>query len=59
MPGDLVAAGTCNNDPALLCDLDADCTKVTSSALTKDPAACEASGGLVGQGSVCTGCVLP
>jgi hypothetical protein len=57
MPGDLTAAGTCSNDAAVMCDLDADCTKV-SGTISKDPAACTAAGGVVGAGSVCSGCVV-
>ena len=57
VPGDLTAAGTCSNDALVACDLDADCTKV-SAAVTKDAAACTAAGGVVGTGSVCSGCVV-
>ena len=58
VPGDLTAAGTCSNDTLLACDTDADCTKVTG-ALTSDASACTASGGTVGEGSVCSGCLVP
>jgi hypothetical protein len=58
MPGDMMAAGTCSNDALVGCDVDADCTKV-SGALTKDADACMAAGGMVGAGSVCSGCIAP
>jgi hypothetical protein len=58
MPGDMVAAGTCSNDALVACDADADCTQVTG-ALTKDPDACVAGGGVIGAGSVCSGCAVP
>lgn len=58
MPGDLVATGTCSNDALVMCDVDTDCTKTTGT-LTKDPDACTAGGGVVGSGSVCSGCVVP
>jgi hypothetical protein len=58
MPGDTLAVGTCSNDALVVCDVDVDCTKLTGT-LTKDPAGCEAAGGTVGTGSICSGCVLP
>ena len=58
MPGDTTAAGTCSNDALLVCDVDTDCAKVTG-ALTKDADACTAAGGVVGAGSVCSGCSVP
>jgi hypothetical protein len=58
-PGDLVAAGTCSNDVALVCDTDAECT--TSRAhLVRDADACTADGGtVVDGGSVCEVCPPP
>lgn len=59
MPGDLVAAGVCSNDPALACDTAADCTK-SSASLASDEAACTERGGVaVGGGSVCDACPPP
>jgi hypothetical protein len=57
MPGDMTAGGTCSNDALVMCDLDADCTKV-SGALTKDADACVAGGGTAVSGSLCTGCTV-
>ncbi len=60
MPGDMVAAGTCSNDPAMVCDVSADCTK-SSSSIKHDADACAAAGGVVvvGGGSVCAACPPP
>ena len=59
-PGDMVAAGTCSNDPAVACDVSADCTK-SSSSIRHDADACAADGGVVvvGGGSVCAACPPP
>ena len=58
VPGDQTAAGTCSNDPARACDVDADCTTMTAS-MTKDADGCTAAGGTVTSGSVCSGCSMP
>ena len=60
VPGDMVAAGTCSNDPAVACDVSADCTK-SSSSIRQDANACAADGGVVvvGGGSVCAACPPP
>jgi PhzF family phenazine biosynthesis protein len=57
-PGDSVKGGICSNDAVLACDVDADCVVVTGT-LGDDPVACAAAGGVVAEGSVCSGCVLP
>jgi hypothetical protein len=58
-PGDLVAAGTCSNDVALVCDTDADCTK-SQAHLVRDGDTCTADGGtVVDGGSVCEACPPP
>ena len=58
-PGDAVPAGVCSNDPALPCDVAADCTK-SSGGLAKDEAICAERGGVaVGAGSVCDECPPP
>jgi hypothetical protein len=60
MPGDMVAAGTCSNQPTLACDLTSDCTTSTS-GIVHDATVCTADGGVVvdGGGSVCTLCPPP
>jgi hypothetical protein len=59
VPGDMVAAGACSNDAALVCDVDADCTK-SSGGIARDEAVCAERGGVVvGGGSVCTPCPPP
>jgi hypothetical protein len=58
-PGDATPAGTCSNDAAVVCDVDADCTK-SDATLARDGAACAERGGVdVGSGSVCTACPPP
>ncbi|HEY3189684.1 MAG TPA: hypothetical protein VGJ70_19500 [Solirubrobacteraceae bacterium] len=58
-PGDTVAAGTCSNDPALGCDVSADCTK-SEGKIARDEASCAERGGVaVGSGSVCAPCPPP
>ncbi|MGH7895055.1 MAG: hypothetical protein ACREQL_10315 [Candidatus Binatia bacterium] len=56
MPGNLVAEGSCSNDSALTCDVDADCTKVRA-RVASDEAACTVAGGIPGgSGSICVAC---
>jgi hypothetical protein len=57
MPGDMVAAGTCNNQSTVACDVSDDCT-VSTSGVVRDATMCAADGGVVveGGGSVCTPC---
>ena len=51
--------GTCSNDAAVVCDVDADCTK-SDATLARDGASCAERGGVdVGSGSVCTACPPP
>jgi len=59
-PGDMVATGTCSNDPTVTCDVSADCTK-SSARIAPDATACMADGGVVvdGGGSVCAPCPPP
>ena len=59
-PGDMVAAGTCSNDPTVACDVSTDCTQSTA-RITPDATACMADGGVVveGGGSVCAPCPPP
>ena len=56
-PGDMVKAGSCDNDATLACDTAADCT-TSSSRITRDATSCMADGGVVvdGGGSVCAPC---
>lgn len=60
MPGDMIAAGTCSNQPTVACDVSSDCTTSTSS-IVADAAKCTADGGAVvdGGGSVCAPCPPP
>ena len=59
-PGDMVAAGTCSNDPTVACDMSTDCTQSTA-RVVPDATACMADGGVVveGGGSVCAPCPPP
>lgn len=55
-PGNLIAEGTCSNDPALPCDTDTGCTE-TRARVAPDEDACVADGGSSGGlGSVCGAC---
>ncbi len=59
-PGDMIASGTCSNDPTVVCDVSADCTKSTA-RIAPDATACMSDGGVVvdGGGSVCAPCPPP
>lgn len=60
LPGDMVKAGTCSNQPTVACDVDGDCTTSTS-AIVGDATKCTTDGGVVvdGGGSVCAPCPPP
>lgn len=60
MPGDMVAAGTCSNQPTVACDVSDDCSTSTS-RIVHDATVCAADGGVVvdGGGSICTPCPPP
>ena len=60
MPGDMVAAGTCSNQPTVACDVSADCTTSTS-RIVSDAGRCAADGDAIvdGGGSVCAACPPP
>jgi len=56
---DGVKAGLCANDPAVPCDMDADCAK-RPGHVTRDEASCVAGGGVSdGPGSVCDSACSP
>lgn len=52
IPGDLTKEGTCDNDIAVACDTDADCSQPICSVM--DPADCIAAGGSAAAGTCCT-----
>jgi hypothetical protein len=60
MPGDMVKAGTCSNQPTVACDVSTDCTTSTS-GIVADATTCSADGGVVvdGGGSLCSPCPPP
>jgi hypothetical protein len=60
VPGDTVAAGTCDNDATKACDTDTDCITATGPRVSRHAERCTDNGGtVVGGGSVCSACPIP
>ena len=60
VPGDTVAAGTCDNEATTLCDTDTACITATGPRVSRHAEGCTDNGGtVVGGGSVCSACPIP